>query len=43
MFCLHHVLRGRTASKGILVGRASMICYFDAAGLLYGIVVEVDI
>jgi hypothetical protein len=40
---MHHLLGGRTASKGILVRRASMICYFYAAGLLYGVVVEIDI
>jgi hypothetical protein len=38
-----HVLGGRTASKSILVRRASMIGYFDATSLPYWIVVEVDI
>jgi hypothetical protein len=34
---------GHTASKGVLVRRASMVGYFDAAALPYWVVVEVDI
>jgi hypothetical protein len=33
----------RTASKGILVRRARMVCYLDTTRLPYGVVVEVDI
>jgi hypothetical protein len=32
-----------TASKGILIWRARMVCYLYPAALPYGIVVEVDI
>jgi hypothetical protein len=38
LMCCRH-----TASKGVLVRRARVIGYFDAAALPYRVVVEVDI
>jgi hypothetical protein len=39
--CIH--VLGHTASKSVLVQRARMIGYFNAAALPYWVVVEVDI